>query len=653
MDKQRKTLLCMYVDDFCGIKKESFNFFMERRYMIKRGKISRKSDEELKGLPTHFWGDNVSAVTLLIGENGAGKTTLMRLLIKWLCQLSAGHIPQEKGALVINIDDEDRLIAFDDGKPWTIEINKNEKTVSIEDIDEIKKMLSDIRLIYYTDTMTDLELRDTLEADELDFLIDDSLFARLSNLSKGKFTVGNIYNCIKSEDFKRQMRLFLYSRDKENPGKMKLFLHDEENLDSTPEFLIRYMKFKSTKVGDEKGFKKVLNGNGSLIGEAIDFWNKVFADNINNNLPDIARALLWGVFSGTITSLLQWERTLSNLKESIVNEQIRSSLRAFIKTNYNDWNIVFKRFFTNMFSDCKRAFDDVHRYEEFCIVWDKQILHNINSFLDALENIETRELLKKWMSSEDTQNTWKFNLDYFNEKTEKENSILVQDWEYLWEHYLAVAHLMPECRFDWLYPSSGEANKANLYCTMQVDSIGDCNNMWFLLDEPDNTFHPDWKRRTIQDFLDICSIYDINFQMLISTHSPIMLSDVPKQAAILLKTAEKKEYGDTIKIKQQSLPKSSPFGQQIYTLFNDAFFMKQGITGSFADMKIRDVYNNLDRIEAQFSEREKNWEEKKSNEFDYDLKICETIIRLVEEPLLHGYLSQSYKLCSRRIKELR
>lgn len=132
-----------------------------------------------------------------------------------------------------------------------------------------------------------------------------------------------------------------------------------------------------------------------------------------------------------------------------------------------------------------------------------------------------------------------------------------------------------------------------------------------------------------------------------------MLSDVPKQAAILLKTAEKKEYGDTIKIKQQSLPKSSPFGQQIYTLFNDAFFMKQGITGSFADMKIRDVYNNLDRIEAQFSEREKNWEEKKSNEFDYDLKICETIIRLVEEPLLHGYLSQSYKLCSRRIKELR
>ena len=653
MDKKRKTLLCMYVDDFCGIKKESFNFYMERRYTIKKGKISRKSDEEIKGLPIDFWGDNVSAVTLLIGENGAGKTTLMRLLIKWLCQLSAGNIPQEKGALVMSVNDEDELIAFDNGKPWTIEINKKDKIVSIEDIDEIKKMLRDIHLVYYTDTMTDLELSDTLEADELDFLQDDSLLTRLSNLREGRFTVDSIKNCIKREDFKRQMRLFLYSRDKENPGKMKLFLHSEENPDSTQEFLIRYMKFKSTKVGDEKGFKRVPDGNGSLIGEAIDLWNKVFADNINNNLPDIAKALLWGVFSGTITSLLQWERTLPNLKESIVTEQVRSSLRAFIRTNYNDWNIVFKRFFTNMFSDCERAFDDVHRYEEFCIVWDKQILHNINSFLDALENIETRELLEKWMSSENAQNTWKFNLEYFNEKNEKENSILMQNWEYLWEHYLGVAYLMPECRFDWLYPSSGEANKANLYCTMQVDNIEKCNNMWFLLDEPDNTFHPDWKRRTIQDLLDICSIYDINFQMLISTHSPIMLSDVPKQAAILLKTVEEEQNGDTLKIKQQSLPESSPFGQQIYTLFNDAFFMKQGIIGSFADMKIKYVYNKLDRIEGQFSERDKIWEEKKSNDFDYDLKICETIIRLVEEPLLHGYLSQSYKLCNRRIKELR
>lgn len=655
MDKQKKSLICMYVDDFCGIKEESFNFYIERRYTIKKGRISRKHDEEIKGLPNDFWGDNVSAVTLLIGENGAGKTTLMRLLIKWLCQLSVGHIPQEKGALVISVDNEDKLIAFDNGKHWMIEINKIENIVCIEDIDEIKKMLKDIRLAYYTDTMTDLELSDTLTAEELDFLQDDSLLTRLSNSVKSRYTVDSIKDCIKREDFKRQMKLFLYSKDKENPEKMKLFLRCKENPDSMLEFPIRYMKLTAIKAGDEKSFKRVPDCNGGLVGEAIDFWNEVFANNTNDNLPIIARVLLWGLFSGTIISLLQWERTLSNRENSVVTEQIRSSLRAFIRTNNNDWNIVFKRFFSNMFSDCERGFNDVHRCEEFRTVWDKQVEYKISSFLDVLKSIENGEFLKKWMPFENAQNIWEFKLEYFNEKDENGHPILMQNWEYLWEHYLTVAHLMPECRFDWKYVSSGGKNKSNLYTNL-FNIVDKCsgngaNQLWVLLDEPDNTFHPDWERRIIQNILDICSGFDKNFQLLISTHSPIMLSDVPKQAAILLKNVEKEENGDTIEIKQQNFPESSPFGQQIYTLFNDAFFMEQGIIGAFADEKIENIYKGLYEIEKQFSEGEIIQDEKKMY-FEYKLKKYECIIRLVEEPLLHGYLSQSYRLCNRRIREL-
>ncbi len=641
MDNQKKLLLCMYVDDFCGIIEESFNFYIERRYTIKTGKISRKSDEEIRGFPNDFWGDNVSAVTLLIGENGAGKTTLMRLLIKWLCQLSVGHIPQEKGALVISVDSEDKLIAFDDGKPWTIEININEKIVCIEDIDEIKKLLSDIRLAYYTDTMTDLELSDTLTSKELDFLQDDSLLTRLSNSMEGRYTFNSIKDCIKREDFERQMKLFLYS--KENPNIM-------------PEFPIRYMKLIAIKAGDKKGFKGVLDGNDILIGEAIDLWNKVFAGNANNNLPIIARTLLWGLFSGTITSLLQWERTLPNLEKSIVTEQVRASLRAYIRTNYYDWNTVFERFFANMFSDCEREFRVVHRYEEFCTEWDKQIRDNINSFLEVLKNIENGEFLDKWMPSENAQNMWEFKLEYFNEKDENEHPILMQDWKYLWEHYLTVANLMINCRFDWKYASSGGKNQSNLYTNLFniVDKCSDkgINQLWVLLDEPDNTFHPDWERRIIRNLLETCSIFDINFQLLISTHSPIMLSDVPKQAAILLKTVEKKENGDETEKKQQRYSESSPFGQQIYTLFNDAFFMEHGIIGAFADMKIGEVYKELYKIEKQLSKRKKIQKENKFENFERDLKKYEYIIKLIEEPLLHGHLSQSYKLCNQRIKEL-
>ena len=650
MDKQKKTLLCMYVDDFCGIKKESFNFYIERRYMIKEGKIGRKSDEEIEDFPKNFWGingsnSNVSAVTLLIGENGAGKTTLMRLLIKWLCQLSVGNIPQEKGALVISVDGEDKLIAFDGGKPWTIGINKNDRIVCIEDKDKIEKLLSDIRLAYYTDTMTDLELNDTLTAEELEFLQDDSLLTRLSNSMKNRYTVESIKDCIKREDFERQMKLFL--RSMENPNIM-------------PKFPLRYMKLTALKAGDEKSFKDVIDGNSKLIGEAIDFWNNVFArDAINNNLPDIARALLWGVFSGTIISLIRWERTLPNLGKRIVTEQVRSSLRAYIRYDYYDWNTAFVRFFDNMFSDCEKEFRVVRHYEEFGTVWNKQIKDNINRFLVILKNIENGEFLEKWMLSENSQNVWEFKLEYFNEN----NKNILKEWRSLWECYLAVEQLMPQCRFDWKYASSGGKNQSNIYINLfnVVDEYSGTgiNQLWLLLDEPDNTFHPDWERGIIRNLLKTCSVFNINFQLLISTHSPIMLSDVPKQAAILLKTDQKKvkdekeEKGRRIKIKQQIFPKTSPFGQQIYTLFNDSFFMKNGIIGAFADLKIVKVYKGLYDIEKLLSKRKLAQDDNKVKGVERDLKEYECIIKLIEEPLLHGHLSQSYKLCMQRIKGLR
>lgn len=641
---KEKVLRCMYVDDFCGIKEESFNFSIERRYTIKKGEISRKSEDEIEGFPKDFWGDNVSAVTLLIGENGAGKTTLIRLLIKWFCQLSAGNIPQEKGALVISVGDEekDRLIAFDKGEPWEIKI-KNGKIVWIKDIGEIKKMLSDIRLAYYTDTMTDLELSGTLSAEELKFLQDDSLLTRLSNSIKGEYMVENIKDCIKREDFKRQMELYLHC--KENPNNM-------------PEFPICYMKFTAIKAGDKENFDEVLDGNDRLVGETIDFWNKVFVGKVNHNPSDIAKALLWGLFSGIIISLIQWERTLPDFEKNIVSDKVEKSLRAYIgiyiRTNYYGWNIAFKDFFGNLFRDCKSGFRDAQRGKEFHDKWEKQQVEDkINSFLDILKELEDGGFFKKWKPFENTQSMWQFKLENFDGEDDKNRTVL-ESWKSLWNCYLAVAHLMPKCKFDWKYASSGGKNRSNLYVNL-FNIVKKCrgkeiNQLWVLLDEPDNTFHPDWERRIIQSLLEIFSNFELNFQLLISTHSPIMLSDVPQQAAILLKSVEERKNDDT---KKQIYPKSNSFGQQIYTLFNDAFFMEQGIIGAFVDRKIGEVYKELHKMEEKLSERKNTREVNTLEGYERDLKKYKCIIDLIDEPLLHGHLSQSYKLCNQRIKELK
>lgn len=404
MVRQKKFLLCMYVDDFCGMKEESFNFYIKRRYIIQKGKISRKNDEEIEEFPDDFWGkNNISAVTLLIGENGAGKTTLMRLLIKWLCQLSAGHLPKEKGALVIHADNKDKLIAFDDGKFWGIEIDEKEeekeRIFCVVSRNEIKEILSDVRLAYYTDTMTDLELSDMLTTEELKFLRDDSLFTRLSHLMESGYTAASFRDSIKREDFKRQMDCFLHIQDKQ---------------DKKREFPIRYMKLEAIKAGDEKGFERVPSGNEGLIGDAVYLWNRVFSDQDHQNLSDIAKNLLWGLFSGTITSLLQWEKTLPNMGESILTGRVRDLLRAYIREQPYVWDDVFTRFFKNMFRDCESAFRDPHCYEQFCTKWDWGVVNNLNSFLKVLKDFEQKKDFGKkyfwcmWLPSENAHNIWEF-----------------------------------------------------------------------------------------------------------------------------------------------------------------------------------------------------------------------------------------------------
>ena len=175
-----------------------------------------------------------------------------------------------------------------------------------------------------------------------------------------------------------------------------------------------------------------------------------------------------------------------------------------------------------------------------------------------------------------------------------------------------------------------------------VDSVKkETSTIWCFFDEPDNTLHPQWQRKMIQTMCGVCDKENKDFQIWISTHSPIMLSDVPKQAAIFLKVNEKAN-----KKEQKSRIRSS-FAQQIYTLYNDAFFMKQGVIGAFAEEKISAVYCDLSAIEEDLFD---------NHEFDLQtaqdkLDFAKEIIACLDEPLLKGHLQLIYKRCSKELNK--
>ena len=171
-----------------------------------------------------------------------------------------------------------------------------------------------------------------------------------------------------------------------------------------------------------------------------------------------------------------------------------------------------------------------------------------------------------------------------------------------------ASSLMQACWFEWQYPSSGELNYCSLRVALQknmLDSEKKRNCVWFLCDEPDNTLHLRWKRKVVQRILEWCASINIYVQLLISTHSPILLSDVPKQAVILLN-----REGENKKIVYSSY---SPFAQQLYRMYQDAFFLEDGAIGSYAEHKIDEAL------------------EKRNDEL-------QRIIDILDEPLLKGYL---------------
>lgn len=110
-----------------------------------------------------------------------------------------------------------------------------------------------------------------------------------------------------------------------------------------------------------------------------------------------------------------------------------------------------------------------------------------------------------------------------------------------------------------------------------------------LLDEGDLGFHPQWKKKYVNALIEIIPqiIDNPNIQIILTTHDPLTLSDIPKQNAIYL---DKSEVGNTIIYDRED---NSSFGANIHSLLSDNFFLKGGHIGDFAKQKINDAISLL------------------------------------------------------------
>jgi len=167
-------------------------------------------------------------------------------------------------------------------------------------------------------------------------------------------------------------------------------------------------------------------------------------------------------------------------------------------------------------------------------------------------------------------------------------------------------------------------------------------NIFIFLDEFEIGLHPRWQKKSINYIINFLKeLKGINFNIILTSHSPFLLSDIPKQNIIFL---DKDEKGNCIVVDGLK-EKKETFGANIHTLLSDSFFMEDGLMGEFAKNKIQEIMDFLNN-------------KKKIEEISTKEEHIKQVIESIGEPFLKDKLLQMYynKFDTKkqeRIKELK
>jgi len=106
-----------------------------------------------------------------------------------------------------------------------------------------------------------------------------------------------------------------------------------------------------------------------------------------------------------------------------------------------------------------------------------------------------------------------------------------------------------------------------------LEHRGSGTTVFLLMDEPDLGLHPEWQRKYIDLMHRTLGVHGVKIQMILATHSPFVISDLPAQNIIYLKEFKEK------------FSNQKTFGQNLYSLLESSFFLSSP-QGEFAKQQL-------------------------------------------------------------------
>lgn len=562
----------------------SKNKFIEKKGFNISGEYYWKYDEEKKvlfskkkaGYIKNFWNesnDNIEDLSIIVGTNGSGKTTLLSEIMEFNSVLKYSANPD------LLMSQEKKIVVYENNGHIYYDHNLNNE---IETKPFVKKRAMDS-----SDYCTNIFVSNSMET---------------SVNGVGYNTNGVLKFALTDLTISGQAKMLL------NVNKIPEYIYPSAEND-----LSRYYDDPETHREENRSINKIkeLNDLIHIDGSAYEDINALIK-------------LFFLVYSSSdkymgkrYSTVNLHIRTTGELfdSETIMDEATGYGIfREIQATKVEDNKLLFNKLATYYFFELKNYYGDF--ITEDIEVLDIKAIETIKKSLEDIVSRKGIDNLRENMTVDEYFLNAAYDLLLFNQVV-NENKIISDkvsedspiSYEFLqvdldknkefWNRLFLFfkrkisSFLLRYLRFDFEQDSSGEEALLKLYSRIfWIDNAQGCQrNNLILIDEIDLYMHPKWQRNLVN-----CLVEDIEnligrnnkAQIIITTHSPIFLSDIPKANILFLKNEEGRcEVDGNVK-------HCNSFGNNVHTLFLDSFFLdEEGTMGAFAEKKINSILKLL------------------------------------------------------------
>lgn len=543
-NNQMTTKLC-----YAYIKKykclEDIELCFDARYNIKYDKTKNTLiGEKVFRFPENFWGDSVSSVTCLLGNNGAGKSTIVSFLLNALVDGSywndEDHIP---GILVYEENEE--LSAWVSNKIKNI---KDGPTYSTN-IPDSKDGKINFQCFYYSGHFSPYVNVDIRTMEELGGYTNASDMAEILK-SKGKYC--NAAKLQMSESLYDALHCYVL----QNAHKICRMLADKNVSDKLRKFVFpKYVLIQPNRSGEYQ-LKSMTPARRKERGlDCSDQELETLKLDENAFFPT-REQILADIIHHAILNLIV-ERYDLNLGIDIL-----VGWKVYLQENYRSTKSVLKTFGNFIIERKSLEYLEYIRLE----------VDKINTHAEFNDN-QGNECL--YLDTLDCK---------FGEK------ILDKKKIYLVARIFDFSYCQSLEDVSSSMLSSGELEFLNLFSRLYNAFTSENIPQMIFLDEAEIGFHPEWQLKYVDVILDFLNalreakILTNPVQIVITTHSPIILSDIPKCCTMCI------TKGHTIITDEQK----ETFGNNVFELYRHSFLMTNGLVGGFAQEKIRKLNEYID-----------------------------------------------------------